>query len=50
MVIRDGPQRIDEIIEWGTEFDRKVSGEYELGKEGGHTANRVLHHKDVTGQ
>ena len=49
MVIKDGPHRIDEIIEWGTEFDRNDSGEYELGKEGGHSASRVLHHKDVTG-
>ncbi|KRP10161.1 MAG: L-aspartate oxidase, partial [Sphingobacteriales bacterium BACL12 MAG-120802-bin5] len=25
-------------------------GDYALGKEGGHSANRVLHHKDVTGK
>ncbi|HPD63900.1 MAG TPA: L-aspartate oxidase [Bacteroidia bacterium] len=49
MVIKDGPARIFEIIEWGTEFDRKESGEFDLAKEGGHSESRVLHHKDVTG-
>jgi L-aspartate oxidase len=49
MVIKDGPARVEEIIRWGTEFDKKVTGEYDLGKEGGHSANRVLHHKDITG-
>ncbi|MEX0813094.1 MAG: L-aspartate oxidase [Chitinophagales bacterium] len=49
-VIKNGPARIREIIEWGTEFDKDESGAYHLGKEGGHTENRVLHHKDVTGK
>jgi len=49
MVIKDGPARIYEIIEWGTEFDKKESGEFDLGKEGGHSASRILHRKDVTG-
>ncbi len=49
MVIKDGPQRIREIIEWGTEFDKKQDGEFSLGREGGHSENRVLHHKDITG-
>jgi L-aspartate oxidase len=49
MVIKDGPSRVREIIRWGTEFDRNERGDYDLGKEGGHSANRVLHHKDITG-
>jgi len=49
MVIKDGPARIYEIIEWGTEFDKIESGEFDLGKEGGHSENRILHTKDVTG-
>ncbi|MBL6963295.1 MAG: L-aspartate oxidase [Bacteroidetes bacterium] len=49
MVIKDGPARIHEIIRWGTQFDTKNTGEFDLGKEGGHSANRVLHHKDITG-
>ncbi len=48
--VKEAPERIREIIEWGTRFDEKESGGFDLGKEGGHTAHRVLHHKDVTGK
>lgn len=49
IVIREGRQRVDELIEWGTQFDKDTSGTYKLGKEGGHSENRVLHYKDITG-
>ena len=49
IVVEEAPERINEIITWGTEFDRNNKGEYDLGKEGGHSANRILHHKDITG-
>ena len=48
-VITEGADRIREIIDWGTRFDRDENGEYDLAKEGGHSANRVLHYKDATG-
>ncbi len=50
IVVKEGPERIREIIEWGAEFDKDEDGEYALGKEGGHSVHRILHHKDVTGQ
>jgi L-aspartate oxidase len=50
IVVKEGPERIREIIEWGARFDRDAEGDYSLGKEGGHSVNRILHHKDVTGQ
>jgi L-aspartate oxidase len=50
IVVKEGPQRIREIIEWGAEFDKDPDGDYSLGKEGGHSVNRILHHKDVTGK
>src|SRR4029079_9664394 len=50
IVVKEGPQRIREIIEYGAEFDKDESGEYTLGREGGHSENRILHHKDVTGK
>ena len=50
MVIEEGPERIKELIEWGTRFDKMNNGEHELGKEGGHSENRVLHFKDITGR
>lgn len=50
IVVKEGPQRIREIIEWGAQFDKDPDGDYTLGKEGGHSVNRILHHKDVTGR
>jgi len=49
IVVSEGPQRIQEIIDYGTEFDRDHQGLYDLAKEGGHSEHRVLHYKDVTG-
>lgn len=50
IVVREGVDRIKEIIEWGAKFDKDKEGEYTLGKEGGHSEFRILHHKDVTGR
>jgi L-aspartate oxidase len=50
IVVKEGPERIKEIIEWGAAFDKDPDGDYKLGKEGGHSENRILHHKDVTGK
>lgn len=50
IVVKEGVQRIHEIIEWGARFDKEPDGDYKLGKEGGHSEFRILHHKDVTGK
>ena len=50
IVVKEGVERIRELIEWGAQFDREADGDYALGKEGGHSVNRILHHKDVTGR
>lgn len=50
VVVKEGPDRIREIISYGTRFDKNEDGDYNLGREGGHSAFRVLHHKDVTGK
>ena len=49
IVVKEGRDRVNEIIEWGASFDKEKDGDYSLGKEGGHSENRILHHKDVTG-
>lgn len=49
MVVREGPNRLKEIIDWGVEFDQDATGKLSLGREGGHTAKRIIHYKDVTG-
>jgi L-aspartate oxidase len=50
MVITEGPKRLKELIEWGAKFDKNGAGTLDLGKEGGHSENRVVHHKDQTGK
>lgn len=49
IVVKEGPARIQEIIDYGTSFDRDTQGMYDLAKEGGHSEHRVLHYKDITG-
>ena len=50
IVVKEGPERVREIIRWGARFDKeKGSNEYDLGREGGHSENRILHYKDLTG-
>jgi L-aspartate oxidase len=49
MVIENAPERLHELINWGADFDLTTENKYDLGKEGGHSANRILHHKDITG-
>src|SRR5215470_121141 len=50
IVVKEGPERIREIIDYGARFDKDAKGEYSLGREGGHSEHRILHHKDVTGK
>ena len=48
-VVREAPAQIEELIQWGVNFDKKENGEFDLHKEGGHSEFRILHHKDNTG-
>lgn len=48
-VIKEGPARVSELIEWGANFDKDHKGHYLQGKEGGHSEFRILHYKDITG-
>jgi len=50
IVVKEGPDRIREIIEYGAHFDKDEKGDFLLGREGGHSEFRILHHKDVTGK
>jgi len=50
ITITESTERVKELIEWGTRFDKNPDGSYELGREGGHSENRVLHRKDQTGE
>ena len=49
IAINESTERIEELIDWGTQFDKETTGKYSLAKEGGHSEYRILHHKDNTG-
>ena len=49
IVVEEGPDAVSEIIEWGARFDKDKKEKYDLGREGGHSENRILHYKDLTG-
>ncbi len=49
-VVENAPDRIKELIDIGTNFDKKNDGTYDLAKEGGHSEHRILHYKDITGR
>lgn len=50
ILVREGPERVRELIELGTNFDH-IEGELDLTKEGAHSKRRILHARgDATGQ
>ncbi len=48
-IVEEGPGMIRELIEIGAKFSRE-KGVLMLGKEGGHSKNRIIHAKDLTGK
>lgn len=52
LVVENGPERIRELIELGIAFtrDEKDRGRLDLGREGGHSARRIAHARDLTGR
>jgi L-aspartate oxidase len=57
MVVKKGPDRIRDLIDLGVHFnlsDKKSATthmpEFDLGLEGGHSQNRIVHAKDMTGK
>ena len=50
VLVEDAPERIEELISWGTQFDRDGT-KLTFGREGAHSRNRILHaHGDSTGR
>jgi L-aspartate oxidase len=53
LVVREGPERVRELIALGANFSRRDTSEdpeYDLGQEGGHRHRRILHASDATGR
>src|SRR5262245_48533540 len=52
VVVREGPERVRDLISAGVRFDGRADPEgwsYDLGQEGGHSQRRILHALDATG-
>jgi len=53
LVVREGMDRIHDLIKWGVPFSRRTGKhkkEFDLGREGGHSHRRILHAADLTGK
>ncbi|MDE2126108.1 MAG: L-aspartate oxidase [Armatimonadetes bacterium] len=54
VLVTEGPARIMDLISLGARFDTQLSGhgdtELALGREGGHSRNRIVHTADYTGR
>jgi L-aspartate oxidase len=51
VLVEQGPRRVEELLEWGTGFDRSAIGELLRTREGAHSLPRILHaHGDATGR
>ncbi len=48
ILVREGPDRLRDLIAIGAQFTYK-NGALDLGREGGHSINRIVHAKDLTG-
>jgi L-aspartate oxidase len=49
VVVREGPERVRELMQIGAEFSA-AKGQLHLGREGGHSRNRIVHAADATGR
>ncbi len=49
-IIKQAPERIKDLIDWGITFTKNENGDYNLGQEGGHSERRILHVNDQTGK
>jgi len=51
LIVEEGAECVQDLIENGAEFDRDEDGELSLTREGGHSASRILHATgDATGK
>jgi L-aspartate oxidase len=49
LIVKESPESVRELERWGVSFTRRIEGAFDLGREGGHSMNRIVHVKDSTG-
>jgi L-aspartate oxidase len=47
---REAPEAIEWLADTGARFSRDDDGQYELGREGGHSERRIVHAGDISGR
>ncbi len=50
VTVREGPDRVKELVALGAQFNRNPAGEFDLTREGGHSERRIIHASDITGR
>jgi len=50
VLVEQGPPYVEELVGWGTKFDREADGTLSRGREAAHSVRRVLHAGDATGR
>ncbi len=49
ILVKEGPDRIRDLVSWGVNFSRDKTENLDLAREGGHRVKRILHASDMTG-
>lgn len=49
LIVKEGPREIENLIQLGARFSTTPNGKLDLAREGGHSKNRIVHAKDLTG-
>ena len=50
IMIRSSGDVVNDLLSYGVRFAREENGELSFTKEGAHSANRIVFHKDITGK
>jgi len=50
IMIKSSHDVVEDLLEYGVEFEREGDGELAFTKEGAHSAKRILFHEDITGK
>ncbi|MDZ7319151.1 MAG: L-aspartate oxidase [candidate division KSB1 bacterium] len=53
LLVKNGPTCVRELVDWGVRFSLQQAGAasaFDLGREGGHSRNRIVHARDLTGK
>lgn len=49
-MVHEGPDRLRELMDLGVQFTKSSEGQLDLGREGGHSVDRIVHAADLTGR